>query len=938
MNNKFLFFIISFSILGLFSDQNVVWAMNIQPVFDQKAFRWRNDDGTQGAATWKAAENANITGQAKNDNVRLRTQTAQTAAQDQGVSVTPLLEYKAASGGACTDSSGWTTITTSTTNAFALIDSIHFTDLAAAFPNLLAAIGGSTYSSGEMLDQTNPASARLAGAGKYYTEHEWNFAPTSNASALTAYIFRLSNGTNNTNLNVYTVCPQLTTAADAPTISTVAAGSIDYDSATLNGSIDITGGENATQHGFAYGTDSALSTVIATTTLGAYSGTGTFNETINSFDPSTTYYFRAYATNGGGTGYGSILNFTTDAPPAAPTVTTNAATDITINSATLNGNLDSGTASEHGFAYGIDSTLSTVIATTTLGSKGTTGAFSDAISSLDSGTVYYFRAYATNVGGTGLGSILNFTTTNAAPTAPSLAAPVGGGGAWALAGSGFSVTNATEPALAGLSSTRVAFIDSTNDSLRAYDFNGSTWSLTGNGLSVATGNNSAIDGMSSSRIVFTDAGSNELRAYDFDGTDWSLTGSGFNLTSIGAPAVAGLSSTRAAFVDGANDQLRTYDFNGSTWSQTGNSFSLVNANPALAALSSTRVAYVDGSNDELRAYDFNGTDWSLVGSGLAISTITIPSLAALSSTQVAFVDDGNDSLRTYEFDGSTWSLVSGTSLALTAFTGRTGLTDMTSSQVAFVDGTNDELRAYSSASTATSTTPTFNMTSTDPESDAITYEVNIYTSADCSGTALQTHDQSVSTTGWSASNYSSGTQGQFVLPSGSALSSNTTYTWRARAKDPSGSNSFSSYSSCATFLTENSTVSVTLDVSNFAYGSMANNTASSTLTLFGGLGITATNDSGSIENFDIYGANTVNWTLAGTTGSNQYIHQFCNDTDNDCSGPPTNYVALTTSPQTLKNSVANTGTVDFQLRVTTPNPSTVYTEQSAVVTVQASAP
>lgn len=135
-------------------------------------------------------------------------------------------------------------------------------------------------------------------------------------------------------------------------------------------------------------------------------------------------------------------------------------------------------------------------------------------------------------------------------------------------------------------------------------------------------------------------------------------------------------------------------------------------------------------------------------------------------------------------------------------------------------------------------------------------------------------------------------------------------------------------------------VSVTLSPTSFAYGKVPSNTASSTLTLFGGTGIIATNGD-VVANFDIYGANTTGsgsgWTLAGNTTGNNYIHKFCNDTDNDCATPPTNYSALTTSPATLKASVANAGTVAFQLQITTPTTPTDFSQQSAVVTVQASA-
>jgi len=136
--------------------------------------------------------------------------------------------------------------------------------------------------------------------------------------------------------------------------------------------------------------------------------------------------------------------------------------------------------------------------------------------------------------------------------------------------------------------------------------------------------------------------------------------------------------------------------------------------------------------------------------------------------------------------------------------------------------------------------------------------------------------------------------------------------------------------------------SVTLDRENFSYGTMNDNTASSTLTLWSEAGIIATNGD-AIADFYIYGANTTNWTLdTATSTTDHYVHKFCNETDNNCaaSGPyGASFIALTTSPGTLlKGSVAPSGQVAFQLSMHTPNPSTVYTTQNAVVTVQASAP
>lgn len=131
-------------------------------------------------------------------------------------------------------------------------------------------------------------------------------------------------------------------------------------------------------------------------------------------------------------------------------------------------------------------------------------------------------------------------------------------------------------------------------------------------------------------------------------------------------------------------------------------------------------------------------------------------------------------------------------------------------------------------------------------------------------------------------------------------------------------------------------ISVTVSDGTVAYGTMPINSWKSTLP--GELNDmqTATNNGNVTENFNIKGQDSASWTLASTQGENQYVHQFCNDTDYDCTNPPTNYTPLTsTSYQTLKENIPVNGTVDFQLRIGTPTATTDYTEQRVDVTVQA---
>lgn len=126
-------------------------------------------------------------------------------------------------------------------------------------------------------------------------------------------------------------------------------------------------------------------------------------------------------------------------------------------------------------------------------------------------------------------------------------------------------------------------------------------------------------------------------------------------------------------------------------------------------------------------------------------------------------------------------------------------------------------------------------------------------------------------------------------------------------------------------------ISVTVTDGSVSYGTMANNASAGTNPADTQ---TATNNGNVTEIFYIKGQNTANWTLGATAGSDQYVHKFCTAT---CGTAPTNYTALTTSNQELAASVASSGTQTFDLYLTTPNPSTVYTQQSVDVTITAAA-
>ncbi|MFT3908614.1 MAG: lamin tail domain-containing protein [Ferruginibacter sp.] len=99
------------------------------------------------------------------------------------------------------------------------------------------------------------------------------------------------------------------------TVTTGSASTITQVSATLAGTLPAQGCSPVTSYGFEYSTTTPISGgIIATSTN--LSGID-FSAGIAGLLPSTTYYYRAFATNTGGTAYGAELSFITASPPPA---------------------------------------------------------------------------------------------------------------------------------------------------------------------------------------------------------------------------------------------------------------------------------------------------------------------------------------------------------------------------------------------------------------------------------------------------------------------------------------------------------------------------------------------------------------------------------------------------------------------------------------------
>ncbi|MBL7968240.1 MAG: hypothetical protein JNK09_14655, partial [Prolixibacteraceae bacterium] len=108
--------------------------------------------------------------------------------------------------------------------------------------------------------------------------------------------------------------------------------------------------------------------------------------------------------------------FTVTGSSIVPTVTTQAVSNITVTTATGNGNITS-LGSPNPTAYGVcwNTTGTPTISDSKVdkGAASVTGAFTASLTSLSAGTTYYVRAYATNSAGTSYGAEVSFTTSAA---------------------------------------------------------------------------------------------------------------------------------------------------------------------------------------------------------------------------------------------------------------------------------------------------------------------------------------------------------------------------------------------------------------------------------------------------------------------------------------------------------------------------------------------
>jgi hypothetical protein len=204
-----------------------------------------------------------------------------------------------------------------------------------------------------------------------------------------------------------------------PTVISAGASNLGTNTASISAEITSDGNTALVRRGVCYAltpNPNLTDTCVTEDTTTA----GPFSITLTGLEVGVTYYARPFATNTVGTGYGTVVAFTT--VRALATVRTVEVLEVQPRSAVISAELvDQGSepVTERGICFGTSENPD--IEGTCTATTATTPAFTVTLSDLLEDTPYFARAYATSIAGTSYGEQISFRTTITIPETVELA-------------------------------------------------------------------------------------------------------------------------------------------------------------------------------------------------------------------------------------------------------------------------------------------------------------------------------------------------------------------------------------------------------------------------------------------------------------------------------------------------------------------------------------
>jgi hypothetical protein len=353
----------------------------------------------------------------------------------------------------------------------------------------------------------------------------------------------------------------------------------------------------------AYEVQVSLSNLF-TTTLFDQTGAALTSAIVAGLPNATTCYWRASASNAGGTRWSSIWMFTTlPAAPAAPLLATptNGAGNLPLSPMLS-------WSSVAGATYGMQVSTDVNFGTTVCSQAGI-AALSAAATGLANNTAYYWRASATNAGGTAWSNAWSFVTVPLAPVGPALSSPA---------------NSAT-----GQAST-VILSWNTVGGATAYTVQVATGSAFAVPLFTQTGPlpMAAVTGLSYAGTYYWRAG-----ATNAEGTGWATAWSFMTLTAPGAPTM--VSPSNSALFNNRQALTLTWTTSATATSygvEVSTDMTFATTTLAESGLTATTCLFTPATGVpnywRVAATNAAGTTWS-------VAQLLLPSVSVLSSLHAA---------------------------------------------------------------------------------------------------------------------------------------------------------------------------------------------------------------------------------------------------------------------------------------------------------------